>query len=102
MKAFKLSSLFFASCVFGMPFGYCSESCKKEDVRVAEKKALDVIRTSTDMEFLLQAQKELEIRKYDLYNASHDQLPYRPVFNRKECSSKPCQHHGHKKFRTQH
>ena len=76
-------SLFFASCIFGVPIGYCSESCKKE----AEQKVLEVIRMSTDMEFLLRAQKELEIRKYDLYNASHDQLPIVSVPESERCSS---------------
>ena len=87
MKAFKLSSLFFASYIFGVPIGYCSESCKKEDVRVSEQKALDVIRTSTDMAFLLQAQKALEIRKYDLYNASRDQLPIVSMPEAELCSA---------------
>ena len=106
MKAFKLSSLFWVPCMVGISFGYCPEMLKNNDIQAQEQSALEVIRTSTSMDFLLRAQKELEIRKYDLYNASHDQLPCMPVCNEKKCKSKPCssniKHHCHKKFKPQH
>ena len=75
MKASKFLSLFLIAGTSWVPFGYCSETSKKEDVCDAEQKAIEVIKTSKDMDFLLKAQQALEIRKYDLYNSSRDQLP---------------------------
>gem|GEM_PF-4016201 len=75
MKASKILSLVLIPSVFGLSFGICSTISQKEDVGVAEQKALEVINTSTNMGFLLKAQKALEIRKYDLSNAKRDQVP---------------------------
>lgn len=74
MKISKVLSLLFVFGVLGSSFGYGSEISQKE----SEQKALEVIKTTTNMAFLLQAQKDLEIRKYDLYNAEHDRFPMPP------------------------
>ena len=79
MKASKILSLVLIPGVFGLSFGICATTLQKEDVRAAEQKALEVISTSTSMGFLMEAQKALEIRKYDLSNAKHDQLPGDPM-----------------------
>lgn len=75
MKASKILSLVLIPGIFGLSFGICSTISQKGDVCVAEQKALEVINTSTNMKFLLEAQKALEIRKYDLSNANRDQVP---------------------------
>lgn len=106
MKAFKVLSLFWVPCTVGISFGHCPEMLKNNDIQAREQSALEVIRTSTSMDFLLRAQKELEVRKYDLYNASRDQIPFMSVCNEKECVSKQCllpsKHHSHKKIKLQH
>ena len=75
MKASKILSLVLIPGVFGLSFGICSTISQKGDVCAAEQKALEVINTTTNMKFLLEAQKALEIRKYDLNNANRDQVP---------------------------
>ena len=91
MKASKVLSLVLIPGVFGLSFGICATTLQREDVRAAEQKAMEVINTSTNMGFLLEAQKALEIRKYDLSNAKHDQLPNDPA----------CKHKG-KRFGKRH
>ena len=83
MKASKILSLVLIPGVLGLSLGICSTMTQKEEVQGAEQKALEIIRTTTDMGFLLQAQKALEIRKYDLYNAHRDQLPVMPAVKNK-------------------
>ena len=75
MKASKVLSLFLIPGVFGLSFGICSTISPKDDISTAEQKALEVINTSSNMGFLLKAQKALEIRKYDLSNTKRDQVP---------------------------
>ena len=88
MKASKILSLVLIPGVFGLSFGICSTISQKENTRVAEQKTLEVINTSSNMEFLLKAQKALEIRKYDLSNAKRDQVPIiMPAKRYKEKSS---------------
>ena len=93
VKASKLLSLFFVSGALGALLGYCSDVSQKKDISVTEQEVLEIIKTTADMDFLLKAQKALEIRKYDLYNTGRDQLPVMPVVKdkaegRKDRSSK--------------
>ena len=73
MKASKILDLLLIPGIFGTSLGICSPIAQKKDILASEQKALEVIESSTDMNFLLKAQKALEIRKYDLYTANHDQ-----------------------------
>ena len=75
MKASKILSLVLIPGVFGLSLGICSTISQKESIRANEEKVIEIINTSTNMEFLIRAQKALEIRKYDLNNANHDQVP---------------------------
>ena len=86
MKASKILSLVLIPGVFGLSFGICATMSQKEDVRAAEQKVLEIINTSTNMEFLIRAQKALEIRKYDLNNASRDQVPI--IMPKRKCGEK--------------
>ena len=90
MKVFKTLNLFLIFSAL-LPLGYSAKElqngtpCPSTDPEV---QAIKTISTTTDMQFLLKAQRALEQRKYDLYNAERDRLPGFSTLEQKRCLKK--------------